>query len=663
MTVIRGMVTVAAMLAGIGLAPILGSAEVPTRSVQQDFDAATTLDAGTDNAAALAAWHALEQRVRPGSRSAAIVAVRKGDALFRLARLEEANAALRTGLAGLPTADTSLRADRARAWLLVGTLAQSTLDYAGAAQAFTEAEAASDTPSGKLQAQLALAQVETFVDPGAAARALVRADAELAALPKTEPAVVALVARRRAELLMNTGELANARVQALAAVRLLGGLTAKTSLADVAVRADAALAYILDKKPELAREYMAMTGAGRLPKGDFRPAQQMQAPECGGEAGLKPDDVAVVQFGIGDNGAVTQVEPIYAAGGGRVAIEFARAVRGWSWSPEEVQTIPPFFRYNVRVEMRCSTAFARPSVGDGLNDRLIAWLTDKDIAVQRMADAGTPALAVARRADFIAANAADPQSPATLAAAWTLAQFATVPREEKAALLQQALRIARASGAPALASLALDLPARTATLVDAWKPGAFEAIAASMLTDPAYAGDPQARAAIQLIRSDYLPKRTARDQAIIALLTPVIADPKLEKDDPLRVGALVRIASAEQRRGNLVGARSAFAATGLAADQCAVIDARPRVTDFPGSEAFPREAMMWGFEGWSQVQSDVGADGRPAAARTLLSYPAFVFSTAARDAAAQMRYEKTFRPDGALGCGGLMHRIVFKLPG
>ena len=31
-----------------------------------------------------------------------------------------------------------------------------------------------------------------------------------------------------------------------------------------------------------------------------------------------------------------------------------------------MQAIPAFYRYNVRVEMRCSTAFERPSIGDGL---------------------------------------------------------------------------------------------------------------------------------------------------------------------------------------------------------------------------------------------------------------------------------------------------------
>ncbi len=628
-------------------------------TIQQDFEAATALDAGTDSAQALAAWEALGRRVKPGSRNAAIVRVRTGDALFRLGRNEEAAVALREGLAGLPESDASLRSDRARAYLLVGTLAHNTLDYAGAAKAFAEVEALDDRPTGKLRAQLAQAQVMTFTDPAGAAAALDRADALIAGGVKVDRAALSLIAQRRAELAMNRGDFAAAKTFALAAIRGQGGMTERTTTDDVPVRADAALALILAGKPDDAREYMAMTGAGRLPRGDFAPAAVMISPDCGGEANLKPEDVAVVQFSIADNGSPIAVEPVYAAGGGRVALEFADAVRGWSWPEKDVAAIPPFFRRNVRVEMRCSTAFSRPSIYSGLYKSLGEWVSGRGITI-RSDDSMEPAAEVAGLRAKLASAGNNPV--AQMVAAWALSRNETVSREEAAALNARALQIARQEKAPPLARLPLELAARTGEQVDISKLGAFDAIAKALLADPDYAGDPQARAAILLMQSDYVRGRD-KDRRVLTLLRAIADDTRLAKDDPLRVGALVRIASAEQRLGNLAGARAAFQATGMSGDQCAVLDTVPQMKSSVGSDAFPREAMQWGFEGWTQVQFDVQPNGRTARVRTLLGYPAFVFSKATNGLVEGARFESTFRPDGAPGCGGLTRRVIFRMPG
>jgi outer membrane biosynthesis protein TonB len=94
-----------------------------------------------------------------------------------------------------------------------------------------------------------------------------------------------------------------------------------------------------------------------------------------------------------------------------------------------------------------------------------------------------------------------------------------------------------------------------------------------------------------------------------------------------------------------------------------VLDMMPRIKSSPGSDAFPEEALLWRFEGWAQVQFDIGADGRTAEVRTLLGYPAFTFSRAATAVVTRSRFESTFRPDGAAGCGGLVRNVVFRLPG
>ncbi|WP_447414968.1 hypothetical protein, partial [Clostridium perfringens] len=79
------------------------------------------------------------------------------------------------------------------------------------------------------------------------------------------------------------------------------------------------------------------------------------------------------EFSIADDGTAQGVRPIYAAGGGKVALEFARAVRQWAWTADQVKAMPTFLRYNARVEVRCNLAFQRPSIGDGLDAELVAW--------------------------------------------------------------------------------------------------------------------------------------------------------------------------------------------------------------------------------------------------------------------------------------------------
>jgi outer membrane biosynthesis protein TonB len=72
--------------------------------------------------------------------------------------------------------------------------------------------------------------------------------------------------------------------------------------------------------------------------------------------------------------------------------------------------------------------------------------------------------------------------------------------------------------------------------------------------------------------------------------------------------------------------------------------------------------MLWGFEGWTQMQYDVSADGHVLNQRAVVSYPPFVFDKASGNVVKGARYEKTFRPDGGLGCGGQTSRVIFRLP-
>ncbi|KQO13343.1 hypothetical protein [Sphingomonas sp. Leaf242] len=636
-----------------------------TTTVQQDFDAATALDAKPDRAASLAAWEKLEARTKAGSRSRGIVLVRKAPTLFALNRADESVKAARAGLALLPADDASLAEDRTRAFLILGQVATDTLDYAGAVTALQQAEASAITTGDKLGAMLALATAQIFIDPTAAAATLARSDT-LIAKSKLEKSVAARFARERTLLKLNTGDIAGARASALQAIRLLGGLeTDKVDIMDASARSDAAIAFLLGGNAEEARRYMAYTGAGRMVKGSFDPAAEMRSPDCGGDAGLKPQDVAVVEFNIASDGTIDQAVPIYAAGGGQVALEFARAVKGWSWPAEKVQAIPAFYRYHVRVEMRCSTAFQRPSIGDGLDGVLEQWLSSKGVTVAPEPVGPQAAALAGQRAELASATARSPDGLRTLAAIYRLTSNPTVAREERAALYARALAIAKANDAPPSARLTFDLPGRVDAVTDIWKPGVFERTLTPMVSEPVYANDPQARAAIRLIMVDGAVARTRKSEkndTAIVTLRQVADDKALRPNDPLRVGALIRIASIEERNGQIDAARATFASSGLTANQCAIMDAPPKMVSKPGSEAFPMEAQRWGFEGWTQVQYDIGADGNVVNQRALLSYPPFIFSEAGTKFFTMAKYAKTYRPDGGLGCGATTSRIKFLLP-
>lgn len=640
-------------------APSAGArAQQPAHTVQQDFDAATALsEQPGQNAAALAAWQALEGRTKAGSRSRAIVEVRKGGALFKLRRYDEAVEAIRAGLAALPATDASLGEDRAVAQMMLGAVAMDNLDFAGAAAFYAAAEQTASEPATKLGAMLPQVKALTFVDPKAAAAAYARTEALVATL-KVDKGVMVRLGQAQAELLLNTRDFAGAKAAAVRAVNAAGGLSSRTDLTDVSVRSDAAIALLLAGNADSAREYMAMTGAGRLPKGSFDPATRMLAPDCGGEAELKPADVAVVEFSILPDGTTALISPVYAAGGGRVALEFARAVKQWWWPAEEVKAIPDFFRYNVRIEMRCSNAFPRPSIGDTLGAAFERWLTDQHAALPDEAEG--PAAIAGQRATLAAADRTAPGSLATLAALYRLAGNWALPDDERGTLYVRAAALAAAHKAPPTARLAVDMPAHSFALVGSSGSNRWEATLRELLADPVYAGDPQARGALRLMLADQARSRHSLDRET-AFLRQVADDAALPHDDAMRVGALVRIASIEQRRGNGEAARGAFAATGLDASQCALLDSPPHLMSAGG--VFPEEALRWGFEGWTRTEFDVSATGKVVGERAILSYPAFVFTQAGVATMHGARYSKSYRPDGGLGCGAMNQVVRFMLPG
>ncbi|MEH3159727.1 MAG: hypothetical protein PGN08_12845 [Sphingomonas taxi] len=647
----------ALLLAGVSTgAPLLAQQPAP-RTVQQDFEAAETLSAGStpaEQAAALAAWEALEKRVGAKPRSRGIVLLRKSRLLFALDRYDEAVAAAHAGLALLPPGDATLKEDRYGAHLNLAGIAQLGLDYATAANAYRQAEQEASSPQETLAALRGLIRSATFTDPATAAAAVTRADALLATV-KVDGPLAADFASARSLLALNTGDLPRATAEAKAAVKLLGGLTTRTDLRDVAARSDAALALLLSGRKDEAREYMAMTGAGRVPQGKFDLGAAMTPPDCGGEGNLKPDDLAVVQFSVADDGSVLIAEPIYAAGGRAVALAFARAVRQWAWTVEQVQAMPKFLRYNTRVELRCNMAFPRPSIDDGLMGDLTGWIAAQGTTVPDEPE--NPAQALPGQRAVLAAASARGDAMATLAALVALIRSPVLPRDERTSFAVRALQIAQARNAPVTGQLALDLAARVSDSADEWRLGWFRRMVTPILEQAPYAGDPRARAALRLILADR--ERSGSDR-VAALLDQVANDPALPAGDALRTGAQIRLASLAQQRGDEAAARAAFAKTGLTASQCALVGDSPKMLRAGGT--FPEEAINWHFEGWTRTQFDIAANGRVQNARAIVSYPPFIFTSAGADTASGLVFAKTYRPAGALACGASLQTIRFAMP-
>lgn len=650
------------LIAAQAVTPAPGSISVSQatpakRTVQQDFEAATALQDADNYAGALAAWEALEKRIPNNKRSLAIIHVRKSSALVGLWRDDEAVAAARAGLAGLPAGDTTLQEDRFRAWANLARIAEASLDYASAAEAYRQAEAIAPNAGERVAVFRGLVETETFTDPDAATRDMARAEAFIAPLT-IEAKSRAILKRVKSQLLMNQGNYAAAQAEAGLSVKLLGGLTARTDLYDVASRSNYAIAALLGGKTEEARRYMAMTGAGRLSKGNFDPGSQMKVPDCGGEGGLRPDDVAVVEFSVADDGAVRAASPVYAAGGGAVALEFARAARGWSFNPQQMKEMPTFFRARARVELRCSTAFTRPSIGDYLDGELGRWLIAKKVSLPAI-EAGSDAAALPKlKLQLTKSEAADgPNALSLVPLLYAIAHNAVATRDEGYAAATRALSILDTNGAKGAGRLAVDRLTWTTARSESWRPRAVARTTMAALSSPAYAGDPEALSAGRLMLADTL--RNFDENGAVAVLKQVGDESRLPANHPLRVGALVRLASLEQANGNVDAARAAFESSGLAANQCALIDSPPRFLHAGGS--FPMEARQWGFEGWTQVQFDVAADGKVLNERAIVSYPPFVFTKAGKETLATAKYEKSFRPDGGLGCGGSMQRVKFQI--
>lgn len=632
-------------------------------TVQAQFDRASAAYAAGRWDEALSGYQALEKRLSSGKNptSLALARLRKARTLDKLDRSSEARAILAENLP-VVAAKPQLSAEAYDAASVLGVIAYKDLDFPGSAAAFETALRLAATDGERIAVLPLLSRALMFdadgrsVDYAEQAITLARADKTI---PKEK---LAELQTMKARALLNHGDPKAALAAAREAIRLLGGLTLKSSLTDIASRSDAAIAAMLIGDKESARQYLAYTGAGRITQAPFAVAMEMRPPSCGGPDDIRPTDSAVIEFGILPEGTVAYAVPIYASRPGPMAAAFARAARDWVWKPEAVAKIPGFYRALTRVELRCTNSFETPSILALLGNDLAIWLTQQRLQPAPARGASAPEIATLRaeldRRRAIAGANGLQLVPIQLA----LGASPVVPFEEARGWLVDASDALTRAGAPVAARAFVDILLANVGTDNRKVRERMDKLEA-VLARPEVAAEPRAASAIRLLDVEWngaaMPAARRAD-----LLKTVATDARLPERDPLRVGAWVRLASEQARANDLAAARVSFDQSGLSAAQCALVDATQAMTRSGASSSdYPMEAMRWGFEGWVKAEFDIGADGRTLNQRAIIAYPPFIFGQATVGITTDTRYQQTYRPQGALGCSSKTINVQFVIPG
>lgn len=649
---------------------------VAQTSIQQDYEAAQKALDAKDIAGARARFEALLKRMPPASksRSMGVVKSRLGAALVLDGEQEAAIPLLTEAMAFFPNdtpEDRGERAeamtDRARANEAIGAFAAAAADYR-AALAMLKPEAGS---ANDVMLSVGLARSLLWTDRPAARRELDR----LIALPGDSwgknKALLALILALRGRADLIDGRPVDAQPHLRAAMRAAGGSRTETiDLTDVRVRADAAIAaYLMDNKP-LHQELVAYSGGGSAVMRGMSSAASAELPACGTSTGLSPDDVAVVEFGIHADGRVRSALPIYVkrSDGGDpapVAAQFVQAVRSWYWRPDALAAMEPFWRQSFRVEMRCS---AVRRGGD------LAWTSASEVLAQEFArlgvEAGPPmpandaAALPLMRADLQRRlTASGPQSVQLALPLYRLAGNEAASDAERTGWIDRAVTILEANGAApdALAFAKLRQISLRSRKEKDYRKASRDLRAPLLATEVAARPGTRMTQYIRLEQAEVL-QNLGQDAEAQALLNAIIESPPelLSRADPIRTSALLRLSNIAAARQDLATAATALAATGLTAEQCALVDVRPKAENASVSASiFPKEASRWGSGGLAKVEYDIGTDGKPVNARTIMAAPPFVFGKPAEVGAGQLRYQPVFRPGNAIGCSGMTQNFRF----
>lgn len=631
-------------------------------TLQQDFDAASKAAASGHCDTAIPKFEALERSgsVRQGSIPWAAITVRKGICAIRLNREDADEAAVQKGLAVLDKAETAFDGDIVDGWVALGDAAMRRYDYAGASAAF---QRALERLKGETRLNVLprLARATTFDGtPQSLAYASEGIDI-VSAMPKPNKDFLAAFHTLHARALLNQGDAEQAYKEMKTALSLSGGLTNRVSLSEVSLRSDLAMAAMLVGKKDQARLYLAYTGAGRIKESPFASAVSMDPPLCGDETGLRPEDLAVVEFSIADDGTVSDAQTVYSRGGPAVAAAFGEAVSQWYWRPEDIAAVPPFYRALTRVEVRCSNVLGSgPGVMGPLRERFMTWATAH---LPVPLDADTTSAAMLENLHRYLDNGANASDTAgRVAALGWLRYIEPGPKSARMAMVDQALDLAPSPSVPPEVANWFAISRLRAKLSDKRRVGSDDLRAYVALSeDPAVAADALAADTLRLLAARGWQSKTLKEAP--ALLNMVAQDDRLPANHPLRQLAWLDLAGKAAADGQAALAQEYFGHSGLTDEQCSLLGVTPSLkrTNVSSSD-FPIDALSMGFEGWVRTELDIMTNGNTANVRPIIAYPPLIFADAATKMAKDLEYNVSFRPGSSLACSANRETIKFEIP-
>ncbi|WP_294333491.1 energy transducer TonB [uncultured Sphingomonas sp.] len=643
------------------LALLLAGAADPQQqaapTLQQLFDTATKAAAEGKCTEAVQAFEQIEQNQKAMSAPTvrAAVDVRKGYCLAMLEHADEGEAAIRRGLPVLAARGADFAEEVRQSHLALARIATLRFDYPAAAAEY-RAVLESSTGRDRVRPLLGLAQVLMFDHDGEALRYAAEARALVQGNPAFGKRDVAAVQTQYARALLNAGRVKEGYAELKDSLRKQGGLDLKVDVSDLSTRSDLAIAAWLDHDIDSARNYLAYTGAGRFKDSPFTRARDMDLPPCGEAYGLKPEDSAIIEFSLAEDGHVSGVLPIYVPAGRTAAVAFGRMVSGWSWTPEAAQSIPPLFRSTTRVELRCTTGIERPPLTAPLKQAFADWLE-----TQHVADAGWAAMPAAKAAPLERAALAEARAKGDRAAMLfvllALGDNGTVSQPDRKAALAEAVTLGDALSAPAAARAYLAITEASVS----HEYGSQDAALRALLARPDFQNDPLSAATLRvMIAMPRFRRRAPADGD--ALLAGVTEGNALPDRHPLKVAALLQRANIAAGKGDVAAAQQYFAKTGLTSRQCSLLGLKPAVRGVGNVDsAFPMAAQQMGFEGWVKIEFDVATDGRTIAPRIVSAYPAFVFDEAGVGMAKSFRYTTSYRPEDGVACTAESTPVMFRL--
>ncbi|HLK25132.1 MAG TPA: energy transducer TonB, partial [Caulobacteraceae bacterium] len=566
---------------------------------------------------------------------------------------DEAQTQAERGVAELRREASGPDAELAAGYETLGNILRVNLDYDAAIAAYRQAiaYAAGGGKAGDVDlANVGIIQAAMVTHPElatATADAMI-ADPGFAARPADLRSQLYAL---RARAALNRGDLKSAERFIDKALGLSGVLTANTiSLSQEEVRSDAGLIFAKLGDREATHKYLAYSGAGQLPDEKWFSSADMDSPTCGPD--IRPDDTAVVEFAIADNGRTAGAAPVFASRPGPMGVLFAQAVREWRWTPEAVAASKPFWRAAVRVEMRCASRPPALTLDQPFAAATRAWLDGKGVFADISNLAGPTQVGTTIDGDGLdaipglfraLAHRADRKTLAALGAELDNALVRNgAPPEARALAFDRAAHYGEgslhAAGMARATALAAALPS-----IDRLQGG--QRAAAWLRVEMAVALE---------IGGDF-GAAEAPLETVVALPTSALA-----ADDPIRAVAVLHLSLLDRKSGDAAAAEALRRQAGLTVQGCNLLDVRPIPTAMSAnSDFFPDEANRWGFGGWVKTGYDIAADGKVNAARALVSYPPFIFDDAAEEIVSGFRYLPPSLGNEPLSCSGESKTVQF----